>query len=171
MKSKLLILAVLLVAGCTGNVKPQAPVVYAQARVVCNAPTGVDRLQMEAVEFHAVRGAKIRGGSTENWIALTPAGYEALARNMQRILIQTKQSASLIKYYESCIASANNAITTSTGEVSEDVKAKVRADTDKPVESKPKKDEKPAKADDAPKDLEDENSKKFWQFWKDNAPT
>lgn len=164
MKSKLLllVLVVSLVAGCTGNVKQKPPVVYAQAQVVCDSPVGVDRLQMESVEFHAIRGQKISGGPTTNWIGLTPGGYEALGRNIQRILVQTKQSAAVIKYYESCIKAANNAVTTSSGQVSDDVKAKVREDS----KEKPKTDANP---EDAPTDLEDEDSKKFWQFWRKNA--
>lgn len=169
MKSKLLLLLLLLalVAGCTGNVKPNGPVVVAQAMVVCDdTPTGVDRLQMEAVEFHAVRGQKISGGPTTNWIALTPEGYEALGRNIQRILIQTKQSAAVIRYYRSCIDTANKTVTGPQGTASDSAKAAAQEAT-KPKDKAVKPETKPS--DDPPEDLEDEDSKKFWQFWRKNA--
>lgn len=172
MKSKLwLAVLPLLVAGCTGNVKPGTHVVYAQATVVCDVPTGVDRLQMEPVEFHAITGKKVSGGPTVNWIGLTPAGYEALGRNIQRILIQSKQSAAVIKYYESCIQSANNAVTTSAGQVPDKVQEQVKTDTKalKPAKAEEAKSEAKPASDKTPTDLEDPNSKKFWQFWKDNA--
>ena len=163
MKSKLLLLiVVLLVAGCAGNLRKDGHVVYAQAQVVCDTPVGVDVLQMEAVQFHAVRGQKTSGGPVVNWIGLTPEGYEALTRNIQRILIQTKQSAAVIQYYEACIKAANNAVTTASGQVSDSVKEKVQ---EGPVAAPAPK----AKDDEPPSDLEDENSKQFWQFWKKNA--
>ena len=169
-----LIVLVVWLTGCTGNVKPNGPTVYAQAMVVCDQPVGVDRIELEAVQFYIVEGYDLNASPrvTKRWVAMTPAGHEAMTRNLTRILIQTQQLKAVQDYYTGCIATANGTVTKGVPGMNTDKAAAQAEGKPVPKSEKVKPEDVPrpkAKSDDAPADLEDPNSKKFWQFWKDNA--